>query len=61
MSEREYHVGPPDEPYWKFRIAQLVHRFASCRCVRGLPGAERARNWAFRVTVLSREFTEVSC
>jgi hypothetical protein len=59
MSERTWHVGPPDEPYWKFRVAQLAYRFASWRVVSELPGAEAVRNWAFGVTVLSRDFDEV--
>jgi len=60
MSDREWHVGPPDEPYWKFRVAQVVYRFASWRILSELPGAESLRNWAFGVTVLSREFDEVT-
>ena len=59
MSNREWSVGPPDEPYWKYRVAQVAYRFASSRIVSDLPGAEAVRNWAFGVTVLSRDFDEV--
>lgn len=55
----EWHVGPPDAPWWKFKVAQTVHRVASAPIVEKLPGAEAARNWAFGITVLSRDFTEV--
>lgn len=60
QGDRKWHVGPPQEPWWKFKIAQGVYRVASAPVVEGLPGAERARNWAFGVTVLSRDFDEVS-
>lgn len=59
-SKREWFVGPPDEPYWKFRFAQVVYKIADARGLRRLPGAERARNWAFRITVLSRDFEEIT-
>jgi len=54
--------GPPDESYWKFRFAQavfyLVRLSPLTPLVKHVPGAKRVGEWAFRVTVLSRETWE---
>lgn len=57
-------VGPSNEPYFKFKFAQLVfHLFRLSRVARALqyiPGSTHLTLWAFKVTVMSRDFETVS-
>ncbi|WP_302083568.1 hypothetical protein [Salinibaculum rarum] len=54
--------GPANAPYWKFRLAQAVFWVVRLSpltpVIKHLPGAKRAGEWAFRVTVLSRDTWE---
>lgn len=63
LEGRTFRLGPTDEPYWKFRLAQyvfwLVRTGPWAPLIVRVPGAERAGLWAFEVAVLSRDVWEV--
>lgn len=60
--ERVWVAGPPDVPWWKFKLAGVAWKLTRGNPLPGVskvPGAQRVAKWAFEVRVMSREFEEV--
>lgn len=57
-SQRLY-VGPAQTSWCKFRLGKIVYRATNNPLGRRVPLLRRARLWAFKTIILSRDFEEV--